>query len=337
MKRNFYIAIVLLSVLAWPSCKKSSRFSEVPERKDSLKIEIRRFDRDLIQLDTRHADQSVRNLYRKYPDFLPFFLSEALGIDPADTTKVSQLLCKFVTDKTFSTVNADVLKTFQDTKPYEHSLEAAFSLLRYYFPELKVPEVYFFVSGFNQPVLFTNDFVAVGADLYLGSNYPKYADFTYNYLTYNMRPQSIVPDVVSVYLFKSFPVDFKENRLLDNMLYRGKIMYLLSVVLPDEQLNDLMGYSDLQWEWCRKYEKEIWQTVVDQKDLFSTDKMLIGKYMNDAPFTTPVSQESPGRLGTWVGWQIIKKYVDKSPGLTLPELLKENDYQKILQKSEYNP
>jgi hypothetical protein len=59
--------------------------------------------------------------------------------------------------------------------------------------------------------------------------------------------------------------------------------------------------------------------------------------MNDAPFTATISQESPGRLGTWVGWQIIKSYMDENTDVSLQQLMKTTDYQLILNKSGYQP
>ena len=65
--------------------------------------------------------------------------------------------------------------------------------------------------------------------------------------------------------------------------------------------------------------------------------MLIRKYLNDAPFTAPVSQESPGRLGAWVGWQIVDAWMEKQKDISLSDLLKEHNYQKILNESGYQP
>jgi len=331
-----YTWLIIGAVLFCTSCTKKNRFSEVPEQ-DNFKVEIVRFDKDFIALNTQKMDEAIGKLYRDYPLFLPKYLTDVLGTNPTDTVQVARLITGFLTDTAFTAVNKKVLSVFDNVKPYEQALTTSLGLMHHYFPQLKTPEVYFFVSGFNRSIITTDDFIGIGVDLYLGSDYPKYSEITYEYLTYNMRPENVVPDVVSAFIFKSFPVDYKDNRLLENMIYRGKLMYLFSSVMPGYKPHDLMGYSSLQWEWCRKYEKEIWQVIVDQRDLFSSDMMLIGKYVNDAPFTSPVSQESPGRLGTWVGWQIVNKYMDKNQDITLEQLMKETNYQKILDGSGYNP
>jgi len=336
MNRTIIVAIAGFLSIALVSCGKNKRF-DVNTDSEKIEVKIKRFDRDLVKLDTSALDVEIQKLYEQYPEFMPVYVSDILGVNPNDTVEVRKLIYEFLSDTAFQSVNRKTLETFNYVSAMEQSISTSYSYIRHYFPEIKLPEVYFFVSGFNRSIMLNDNFVGIGTDLYLGSDYAKYTEFSYQYLTYNMRPESVSPDIISALLFKSFPFDCKEERLLDNMLYRGKVMYLLSVVMPDEKPNDLMGYSKRQWEWSRKYEKEIWETIVDQKDLFSTDVMLIRKYLNDAPFTTPVSQESPGRLGTWVGWQIVRSYMDNNKNVSLTDLMKDNNYQQIFDKSGYKP
>lgn len=103
----------------------------------------------------------------------------------------------------------------------------------------------------------------------------------------NMNRRNLSVDLISTLLFNYSRFDSKQNRLIDNMLHRGKVMFMLAVFMPESVLNDIIGYNTMQWNWAVKNEKEIWNTVVSQKDLFSSDLQLIRKYLNDAPFTSP--------------------------------------------------
>ena len=152
-----------------------------------------------------------------------------------------------------------------------------------------------------------------------------------------MNRRNLSVDLISTLLFNYFRFDSKQNRLIDNMLHRGKVMFMLAVFMPERPLNDIIGYNTTQWNWAVKNEKEIWNTVVSQKDLFSSDLQLIRKYLNDAPFTSPVSQESPGRLGTWIGMRIVESYMNKNKEVTLQQLMQINDYQKLMEESGYKP
>jgi len=335
-KTNIFILPVCCLVLVFGSCRKSSRF-EIDTTKNRVEVKIHRFDKDLLSLDTTHLKTGLKSLYKHYPEFLPVFTANVLDTTARDTVAVGDLFRKFLGDKSFKSVNKQVLHTFGDVSDIEKQVSDAYTYIHYYFPGVKLPEVYFYVSGFNRAVMMNNTFIGVGTDFYLGSNYPGYKNFTYQYMVYNMRRECVATDLVSATLFRMFVMNSSEYRLLDNMLFRGKVMYLLSVFMPGEKPENIMGYNPEQWKWSKTNEKQIWGYIIDQKHLFSTDIQLIRKYMNDAPFTAPVSQDSPGRLGTWMGWQIVQSYMNKNPKVTLTDLMKENNYQKMLEDSGYRP
>jgi len=336
MKKINVLILLLAGLSLLSSCSKNNRF-KIDTDENRVTVKIHRFDKDLLTLDTTNLKTGVKKLYSKYPDFLPEFVYNVLDTTATDTNAVSNEFYKFLTDKTFTQVNKKTLQTFDDVSDLEKKISDAFTYIHFYFPEVKLPEIYFYVSGFNRAIMMNDKFIAVGTDLYLGSDYPAYKDYTYEYMLFNMRRECVATDLVSATLFRMFVMNSSEYRLLDNMLFRGKVMYLLSVFMPNEKPEDIMGYRDEQWKWTKKNEKEIWATIIDQKHLFSTDLQLIRKYMNDAPFTAPVSQESPGRLGTWIGWQIVESYMNKNTKVSLTDLMKDSNYQKILEESGYRP
>jgi hypothetical protein len=335
-KTNILIISICSMLLLLGSCSKSNRF-EINTAKNRVEVKIHRFDKDLLSIDTTKMKAGVDRLYARYPDFLPVFTATILETAATDTPAVRNLFHQFLVDTAFKAVNKKALRTFTNVTDIEKQVSDAYTYIHYYFPEVKLPEIYFFVSGFNRAVMINNKFIGVGTDFYLGSNYPGYKNFTYQYMLYNMRRESVATDLVSTTLFRMFVMNSSEYRLLDNMLFRGKIMYLLSVFMPNEKPEDIMGYTPEQWKWSKTNEKQIWGYMIDQKHLFSTDVQLIRKYMNDAPFTAPVSQDSPGRLGTWLGWQIVESYMNKNPKATLTDLMKINNYQKMLEASGYRP
>lgn len=327
--------VAFLSVMLMGGCGRQSRFAI--DTDDGPQVEIKRFDRDLIALDTGCVYAGVLELYRRYPDYFPVYISNVLGVEPADTSLVADFLADFLSDTAFVPVNEEVLKVYGQTEDLEESLSTAYAYIRHYFPEIDLPEPYFFVSGFNLSIMMTDRVIGMGTDMYLGVDFPAYSELTYQYMVNNMKRENIITDMVSALLFREFRMDSDRDRLLDNMLYRGKVMFLLSVCMPDEPDEYLIGYTKEQLDWCRKYERQIWASVIDQKHLFSSDLFLIRKYMNDAPFTSTISQDSPGRLGAWLGWQIVRSYMERNEEVSLQDLMKENDYQKMLEESGYRP
>jgi len=334
--RNLKIIFLITVLITVVSCNKSNRF-KIDTNQNRFEVKIHQFDKELLTLDTSKIKEGVKSLYVRYPSFMPAFVSEVLDTTATDTATASNLIYKYLTDTTFTLVNKKALELFSNVSDIEKQITDAFTYIHYYFPEVKLPEVYFYVSGFNRSIMMSNKFIGIGTDFYLGSEFPKYNGLTYKYLTDNMKRECLATDLVSATLFRMFRLNSSENRLLDNMLFRGKVLYLMSVFMPEEKPERIIGYSAEQLKWSKTNEKQIWSTIIEQKHLFSTDLMLIRKYVNDGPFTAPISQESPGRLGTWVGLQIVESYMQKNKNVTLRDLMNENNYQKILENSEYKP
>jgi hypothetical protein len=72
--------------------------------------------------------------------------------------------------------------------------------------------------------------------------------------------------------------------------------------------------------------------------LFSTDESLAFRFLLSSPYSKFYSYldvDSPGRIGQWIGYQMLKKY-QKRTGATLKEILAASP-QEILKKSRYNP
>lgn len=332
ISKTLFAVMLLFGMM---SCVSSDRYGI--KSADKIQINIQRFDKDLIGFDKQNVQTGITALYKNYREFMPVFVAEVMDENPTDTAKIGSLILEFLNDTNFTEVNKLEIAKFNDVSAIENEISYAFSGIHKLFPKIKIPEIYFFVSGFNRAILSNDDFIALGTDLYLGNDYPKYTEFTYQYLTVNMRPESVPVDVVADLLYRNFQMPPSDDRLLENMIHHGKILYLLSVLLPDRKPDQIIGYTTQQIDWCLKYEKDIWSTIIEQKHLFSTDMQLINKYINDAPFTSPVSQESPGRLATWIGWQIIDSYMNKNEKLSLAELMAEKNAQKILENSGYRP
>lgn len=335
VKSNIYI-ILLSFILLFASCRKKSRFY-IDTKENRVEVNIQRFDRDLIRLDTVNLAESVDSLMEKYPKFLPLFIENMTNSSVSDRHTIGKILSDFVNYPIVQEVNRKVLDEFADISFIQDEIADAFTYIHHYFPNLTLPELYFYVSGLNVPMIMSPDrtVFGVGTDFYLGADFEPYKDIVYDYMLQNFAAERLTIDVVSAVLFRNFVFDGTQNRLIDNMLYRGKVLYLLSVVMAEKEMKDIVGYSSEQQLWAETHEKEIWKAIISQKDLFSTDQHLIRKYMEVAPFTAPISQESPGRLGQWMGFRIVESFMNKNKNVTLPELMQLNNYQELLEKSGY--
>src|SRR5690606_4515742 len=96
---------------------------------------------------------------------------------------------------------------------------------------------------------------------------------------------------------------------LDQMLYYGKILYILDQLLPHTPDTLKMGYTPAQWAWAHQYESDIWAYFISEELLFQHDLRKTQKYIGEAPFTPGLGQgrESAPKLGRFIGWKIVQK------------------------------
>jgi len=310
-----------------------------PKHMDDVHVEVVRFDEALINVSREHTLQDVRALYADYETFMPVFTENILGIAADDTLYLSDALPQFLEDTLygFKETNEEAKHQFADITDLQKEWDRAFTKIHYLYKDLPIPTLYFYISGFNASILFVEDDIAIGTDMYLGSDWKYYNRVVYEYQKKNMRRECVPIDVVSAYLFRNLPYTYTKNRLLENMIYRGKIMYLLSVLMPDYPNYEIMGYTKAEWEWCETNERAIWNTIMDKRDLFKTESLVLTSYLNDGPFTSEISQESPGRLGTWIGWRIAENYMEHNKDITLQQLIENSDAQEVLENSFYKP
>ena len=121
------------------------------------------------------------------------------------------------------------------------------------------------------------------------------------------------------------------------MKKKAKRLNAIEAMLPNKEEHLRIGYTSEQLNWCYASEAQIWSYFVNNEILYSADFQMIKRFTMDGPFTNAFSKDSPGGVGTWIGLQIVKNYMEHNPEISLTELLLEKDSQKILTKSRYKP
>ncbi len=326
------IGIVLLLLFAACRDKSHPNIAHLlTERK------IIRFDRELWALDHEHPD--INTLSSGSKEYLKRYASGVIQLGRADAPHFEEYLSLFLQDSTIHEIYDTVAMKYADMREQEQELSKAFAYYAYYFPGRIIPQVYTHISGFNQSVVVDSAFVGVSLDNYLGERcifYDMLVTPIPMYARKKMTERDIVRDVLLAWVGTEYPFHPKTNDLVSGMIYQGKIIYLLEKLFPDYTKERLFGFTKEQLLWCEKNENQIWNFLVENEYLFSTRQVLIMKYISDAPFTSGMPAESPGRTVVWTGYQIIKSYVEKS-GIALEELLWEQDYHKILRGAKYRP
>lgn len=340
MQTRIYKYLLLgILIIATYSCKSKREYFE--KDVEDVQIEILRFDSALLSLppDSTEISAKIGQLFTDFPVFMPVFSEEILGIPVENIDILCGILPQFLEDTAygFKETNALEQRMFADISDIQKDVNSAFGKIHYLYPDWYIPKVYLFVSGFMGSVTFVEDDIAIGADRYLGSDYKYYSGVVYEYEKLMMRKECVAGDIVSAYLFRNIEYTSKENRLLDNMIFRGKIMYLLTQLLPETKPWEVFGYTKESWEWIEEKEASIWRLMLDKQDLYKTETVILSSYLNNGPFCSEISQDCPARIGTWIGMRIVESYMESNPEISLQELMIEGDAQHILTKSNYRP
>ncbi len=323
MKR--ILVIVLLGVLTLTSCKPGGKTSE----ETNSPKEISRYEVDLFGIDTNSFESGLKKIFPKYKVFLGQQMPDQAGIEQ---------LKSFVTDPMIRETYAYTMQQYPDLQWLNTSFNKAFLNMKEEMPEIKIPNVYTYISGFDiqMPVKYTDTALIIGLDLYLGKNYSAYKELGYPlYIINRLDRNYILPDSFKEIAWAHLP-EVQGSTLLDAMIEQGKIIYFSELMLPDSKPGDLMKYTEEQYNWVVSNEQNLWTFIIDNQLLYSADPKALTMFMTDGPFTSGFSESSPSRTGYWLGWQIVRNYMQKND-ISINELLKETDSQKILEQSGYKP
>jgi len=330
------IVTIAISGLLLFGCTSKNRIDISSTYKE---LDIQRFEQDLFDIPTDSIWQYVPMMEEKYGNFFELFNQQIIRIGGTNQINYNEKLASFLTDPDIQGSLYEVNKTFgSGNLEFKKDISEAWARFAVLFPEIELPKFQTHISGFNQSVVVDSGVISVSLDKYLGINHKYYQMLrTPVYIQYNMHPQKITSDVVSALIITEFPYSPTDDNLMSQMLYYGKVHVLEDMLLPDSPDTLKWGYTTDQLDWCKKNEKQIWLSLVDKKALFSTSVKEINRMIHPAPFTASYSRKSPGGLGQWIGYQIVKSYLKHNKSVTLQELMRNNDYQKILNASHYKP
>lgn len=176
----------------------------------------------------------------------------------------------------------------------------------------------------------------ISLDTYLGRDHYFY-DGIQEYLRAGFEEKYISIDAAGAFAQKQ--IQYPSSRLfLDEMIYYGKILYLKDLLVPFKTDAEKIGYSTQELQWAKANEEQIWRYFVERELLFSSDPQLGPRFLQPAPFSKfylELDSEAPGQLGQYIGWQIVRQYVDRTDS-GLAEVLATNG-EEIFKESNYKP
>lgn len=336
--KHIQIYLFFLCITAFFACKQDHK-PDVNAIK--LDIKIKRFDRDLFSGKNKDIISTNTTLAKNYGFFYDDFVHRMVG-NPSLSNQ--EVLSGLYGDTAYTLLNHEVDRIFPDLKQQEKELTETFKYIKYYYPKVKVPQFISFLSGFSYQVPIGDNYIGIGLDLFLGKDSKYYSAMVNRipiYLSKNFTPEYIVPRVTEAFTREEIIKERDEDQnLLSKMVYNGKVLYFLDQVLPGNIPDSIkIGYTADQYNWCQNFEGNIWNYFLTQELIYQSDLQKIQTYITEGPFTPGLGDQktSAPKLGFFIGWQIVKKYMKENPDITLQQLIAETDAQKILTKSKYKP
>ena len=291
---------------------------------ESISVSIS-FDR----FDLKFYDQPskvIPELKKKYPFLFPKQFSDSVWISRQKDSL--QLL-----------LQSEVNKTFKNIELFERDVNHLFKHIKYLFPFAKIPRVITLTNNVDYQIktVYSDSLLLISLDTFLGSENHLY-DGIPSYIRKELDPKYITVQIADK--FGAFIIPPVEDRtFLARMIYEGKKLYLHDLLLPHVPVEDRIVYTKEEFNWALENEKYVWQYFIEKQVLYQTQLEWVQRFIEPAPFSKfylQLDNETPGRIGSWLGWQIVNSYMTQFPETPLDELLKISS-QKLFNLSKYKP
>ncbi|MDD4848373.1 MAG: hypothetical protein PHR53_06395 [Bacteroidales bacterium] len=331
MKKMMLLTACITLMCFW-SCNTGSRKDTIDVSKvPRPEISLHRYETALFSIPQNDFENGLDAIATEFEIFL--------GDQYATEQNQIQLL-DFINTPQHQSAWQTIQQKYADLGWLTDEMATAFQRIQYFYPKTQTPIIYTYMSGFDweSSLYIINDTIILGLDNFLGGDFSVYQQLQIpKYISFRMDQPYIVPMIVKTWAEQTLLADEKPKQLLDYMIYCGKELFFLDAVLPDVSDAVKIGYPQEKLAFCVYNEQNIWRYFIEKDVLFSNDFNIIRNYIQEAPYTGGLMMESPGRLGQWVGWQIVKSYMNKNPEISLQQLMQEKDARAVLNDSGYKP
>ena len=336
---------ILLFIVLLFACSRKKNIPDVSNI--AISLPVQRFDQDFFALDTNNLNPGLNVLSRKYPQFFPDYISNILRLDAGDSSLPA--IKAFLSY--YRPVYQQSQKLFADFSTWQKQIEEGFRFTKYYFPKYPLPQKLITFIGpfdayYNGSIgaygdVLTQAGPAVGLQLHLGASSSVYQEGIQQGAIYEYQERRFVPDAIPVNVMKNivddmFPYSFDGRPLVEQMVEKGKRMYLLDQLLPHTADTLKIGYTKAQLDLCNDHEGDIWNYFVKNDLLYTTEPELTKEYLQDGPKTQELGEGVPGFLALFTGWKIVQKWMEKNDKTTLDALMQKNA-QQLFNEAGYKP
>ncbi|MFY0651483.1 MAG: gliding motility lipoprotein GldB [Cyclobacteriaceae bacterium] len=323
----FLISIVGIIVLE--SCDNST-CREVPNISSIVvDVELETLENDLTNFKNwKDAEQFLK----ENRIFADYFMH---ATQYPDDSILAKRFYRLLNASAMDTLFIECQQTFGDMGEVTSDYKQAFQIIKYHYPEATVPRLSTVVTAFYNDLYISDSLIIVGLDYFLGPEATFKPD-EHDYILKRFKKESLVPTVMNFVSNEFNQIDTQHNTLLSDMINIGKSYYFTSQVLPCTPDSLIIGYTSEEMTLVQQNEEIIWANFIENELLYERNDYLKNKFIGEAPHVYEISEKCPGRVGAWVGWEIVKRYMEKND-VSVTELMAETDAHKIFQMAKYRP
>jgi len=323
-----FISIIILSF----SCSKERACIPAPDISHiSIYLETERLDEQLFKIRTR---TDLKELLNKNPVFSEIFLARSQY--PDDSIFINRFY-ELLQDSSIDTLWQETRKIFGDLEDIIVQFEDAFKNIKYYYPGFIPPKIQFVFTGLTHDMYISDSLIIIGLDYYLGET-AKYRPLNIpEYILKRYRKENIVPNSLLLLSEKFNSTDVRDKTLLADMIFYGKAYYFSRQMLPCVADSVFLGYTSQEMKDIYYSQEIIWANFIENEVLFDTNHIIKDKFISERPKTFEIGQNCPGRIGRWIGWEIVKSYMSSNPEVSLPDLMRNNNSRVIFERSGFKP
>ncbi len=336
---SFYIVSVFsLVILILSGCGKGNKKPNVDDI--IISVEVQRFDLDARENLIGKKPVEVSAMKKSYPEFFPIFSGQILEIGEITDSSYTEedALTDYFNDPYVIELYDSVATHFPDLNEFEKQMEQSLRYVKFYFPEKPTPKLISFISNFTYAAITVDTSVlAVALDMYLDTGFKYYKSMFPQFIYEKFKPEYMAANSLKTLALEYFPYQMKGNTLLDRMIDNGRLIYFAEMTCDECEDYQLIGMNEEDEIWCEENEPEIWNFLIEHDLVYSTQQGEFNKYIEDGPNTSGMPVEAPGNVGSWIGWQIVRQYMERNNEVTLDELMKADDAEMILQMARYKP
>ncbi|MEM8894205.1 MAG: gliding motility lipoprotein GldB [Bacteroidota bacterium] len=304
---------------------------EVPQVEVKTPLTIDRLDLELFRSESQGQ---VIDVLRTNPGFSRYFLDTDQY--PSDEI-VARKLYGLINDPFVDTLYNETQKVYSDLDWLAQDLADAFARIESYYPQFETPRVQAAITGLYKDLLISDSLVVIGLDHFLG-NTSKYKPLDVPDYILRRYDQDHMSSIIISFMAGWFnSTNYEDKTMLAEMIDYGKSFYFVSQILPCVEERFIIGYTEQEWKDANDNDGIIWANLIENELLFETDQVLKNKFLGERPNIFEIGDRCPGRVGRWVGWEIVNLYMEQNPEITLTELMAESDANKIFQSSKYKP